>query len=321
MARYWGFAGSAGLASAALYLSVILGSPGAFLLAYLAPLPLFLAGLGLGLSGVAVAGIVGSLIVFLAGGSFVAGGLYFAIEALPIVILVQRALLSRQGEAGPGHAGTLEWYPPGLLVTWLVGMAALLVTVAWLALSGSEGGLAGTVERFLSAGLSAMLETGDAGADMAQRQQTIGTIAALFPGVAAASWIVMLAINGALAQGLLSRFDRNIRPSPRMAETFLPGWMLPALLAAALVGLAMPGGFGYIGRNLMVVLAVAYLFAGLGVIHAFVARMKARQVMMVGIYVTMVLFGWPVILAVVLGVVDQMFGLRRRFAGPAQGEE
>lgn len=316
MARYWGIAAAAGFISAALYLSVILGSPGAFLLAYLAPLPLFLAGLGLGFSGVVVAGAVASLAVLIAGGSLIAGGLYFAIEALPVAVLVQRALLSR-----PTGNGDLEWYPPGLLVTWLIGMAALLVTVFWLAFAGTEGGLSGTVEKFLTLGFSAMLEAGEPGAEAVQRQQTIGTIAALFPGLAAASWIVMLAINGVLAQGLLSRFGRNLRPSPRMADTVLPNRLLVALMVLAVVGLVAPDGFGYIGRNLTAVLAVAYLFAGLAVVHAFMARWTARQVMMVAVYVMMILFGWPVILVIVLGVVDQLFGLRRRFAGPAQGEE
>ena len=322
MTGYWGWAGAAGLTSAALYLSVVLGSPGAFLLAYLAPLPLFLAGLALGLSALLAAGAAACVIVALASGSVIAAGLYLGIEVLPIAVLVRQALLSRPvaGDAADGAgAGALEWYPVGRLTGLLVAMAAAVLVVIWLVFAGSEGGLEGTVQMFLNAGLQGMLQAG--GAEAEEMTPAIALMAALFPGIAAASWVVMIAVNGALAQGLASRFGRNLRPSPDMATLELPRVLLGALVVAAVVGLVAPDGLGYIGRNLLVVLGMAYLFAGLAVVHGFILRLTARQVLLVVVYVTMVLFGWPVLLVMLLGILDQLFGLRRRFAGPTQGEE
>ena len=322
MTGYWGWAGAAGLTSAALYLSVVLGSPGAFLLAYLAPLPLFLAGLALGLSALLAAGAAACVIVALASGSVIAAGLYLGIEVLPIAVLVRQALLSRPvvgGVADGAGAGALEWYPVGRLTGLLVAMAAAVLVVIWLVFAGSEGGLEGTVQMFLNAGLQGMLQAG--GAEAEEMTPAIALMAALFPGIAAASWVVMIAVNGALAQGLASRFGRNLRPSPDMATLELPRVLLGALVVAAVVGLVAPDGLGYIGRNLLVVLGMAYLFAGLAVVHGFILRLTARQVLLVVVYVTMVLFGWPVLLVMLLGIVDQLFGLRRRFAGPTQGEE
>ncbi|WP_439514295.1 DUF2232 domain-containing protein [Oceanibaculum nanhaiense] len=322
MTGYWGWAGAAGLTSAALYLSVVLGSPGAFLLAYLAPLPLFLAGLALGLSALMAAGIAACVIVALASGSVIAAGLYLGIEVLPIAVLVRQALLSRPvvgGVADGAGAGALEWYPVGRLTGLLVAMAAAVLVVIWLVFAGSEGGLEGTVQMFLNAGLQGMLQAG--GAEAEEMTPAIALMAALFPGIAAASWVVMIAVNGALAQGLASRFGRNLRPSPDMATLELPRVLLGALVVAAVVGLVAPDGLGYIGRNLLVVLGMAYLFAGLAVVHGFILRLTARQVLLVVVYVTMVLFGWPVLLVMLLGILDQLFGLRRRFAGPTQGEE
>jgi hypothetical protein len=322
MTGYWGWAGAAGLTSAALYLSVVLGSPGAFLLAYLAPLPLFLAGLALGLSALMAAGIAACVIVALASGSVIAAGLYLGIEVLPIAVLVRQALLSRPvvgGVADGAGAGALEWYPVGRLTGLLVAMAAAVLVVIWLVFAGSEGGLEGTVQMFLNAGLQGMLQAG--GAEAEEMTPAIALMAALFPGIAAASWVVMIAVNGALAQGLASRFGRNLRPSPDMATLELPRVLLGALVVAAVVGLVAPDGLGYIGRNLLVVLGMAYLFAGLAVVHGFILRLTARQVLVVVVYVTMVLFGWPVLLVMLLGILDQLFGLRRRFAGPTQGEE
>jgi hypothetical protein len=324
MTGYWGWAGAAGLTSAALYLSVVLGSPGAFLLAYLAPLPLFLAGLGLGLTALLAAGAAACVIVALASGSVIAAGMYLGIEVLPIAVLVRQALLSRPVSAHPGPDGSaagggVEWYPLGRLVSLLVGMVAAVLLVIWLVFMGSEGGLEGAVQAFLNAGLQEMLQAG--GAEAEEMTPAIALMAALFPGIAAASWVVMIAVNGALAQGLASRFGRNLRPSPDMVTLELPRALLVVLIVAAVVGLVAPGGLGYIGRNLLVVLGIAYLFAGLAVVHGFILRLAARQVLLVVVYVTMVLFGWPVLLVMLLGILDQLFGLRRRFAGPTQGEE
>ncbi|EKE78181.1 DUF2232 domain-containing protein [Oceanibaculum indicum] len=318
MTGYWGWAGAAGLTSAALYLSVVLGSPGAFLLAYLAPLPLFLAGLALGLTALLVAGAAAFVIVGLASGSLMAAGLYLGIEVLPVAVLVRQALLSRPVMAGEEGSG-IEWYPLGRLTALLAAMAATVLVIIWLVFAGSEGGLEAAVRTFLNAGLQGMLQAG--GAETGEITPAIALMAALFPGIAAASWVVMIAVNGALAQGLASRFGRNLRPSPDMATLELPRALLVALVVAAVVGLVAPGGLGYIGRNLLVVLGMAYLFAGLAVVHGFILKLAARQVLLVVVYVTMVLFGWPVLLVMLLGIVDQLFGLRRRFAGPTQGEE
>lgn len=325
MTGYWGWAGAAGLTSAALYLSVVLGSPGAFLLAYLAPLPLFLAGLGLGLTALLAAGAAACAIVALASGSVTAAGMYLGIEVLPIAVLVRQALLSRPVSAPPGPDGSVngssgvEWYPLGRLTGLLVGMAAAVLLVIWLVFASGEGGLEAAVQAFLNAGLQEMLQAG--GAEAEEMTPAIALMAALFPGIAAASWVVMIAVNGALAQGLASRFGRNLRPSPDMVTLELPRALLVVLIVAAVVGLVAPGGLGYIGRNLLVVLGIAYLFAGLAVVHGFILRLAARQVLLVVVYVTMVLFGWPVLLVMLLGILDQLFGLRRRFAGPTQGEE
>lgn len=318
MTGYWGWAGAAGLTSAALYLSVVLGSPGAFLLAYLAPLPLFLAGLALGLTALLVAGASAFVIVGLASGSLMAAGIYLGIEVLPVAALVRQALLSRPVMVGEEGSG-IEWYPLGRLTALLAAMAATVLVIIWLVFAGSEGGLEAAVRTFLNAGLQGMLQAG--GAETGEITPAIALMAALFPGIAAASWVVMIAVNGALAQGLASRFGRNLRPSPDMATLELPRALLVALVVAAVVGLVAPGGLGYIGRNLLVVLGMAYLFAGLAVVHGFILKLAARQVLLVVVYVTMVLFGWPVLLVMLLGIVDQLFGLRRRFAGPTQGEE
>jgi hypothetical protein len=130
----------------------------------------------------------------------------------------------------------------------------------------------------------------------------------------AGSWIGMIIVNAALAQALLVRLRRNLRPSPAMTEIDLPNWMLPAL-AICVLGAFMPGYAGFIGGNLTLIFFIGYALAGLGVIHALLARLPNRSGLLGVTYVFMFLFGWPLIIAALLGVAEPWLKLRRRAAG------
>ncbi len=104
-----------GALGAGLYLTVLTGSPGAMILVYLAQLPLFAAGLWLGIGAAAMAALTASAVLLAAGG-VIAAALFAGLYAAPVVLLVRQALLARNGPEG-----ALEWYPPGLLTAWLTG--------------------------------------------------------------------------------------------------------------------------------------------------------------------------------------------------------
>ena len=102
MLQFYLIAVAAGLLSGLLQSSVMLPGAGAMILAYIAPLPLFLVGLGMGLQGVAVAVlVVGALSIP------VAGPVYAAIQVLvygvPIIVVSRQALLSRSDGQGQQH--------------------------------------------------------------------------------------------------------------------------------------------------------------------------------------------------------------------------
>ena len=71
--------------------------------------------------------------------------------------------------------------------------------------------------------------TGDAESGVAQ---VVDSFAQVFPGMVVVSWLTMAIVNAALAQGVLMRFGRNLRPAMRVAEVELPHWT-PMLLAVA----------------------------------------------------------------------------------------
>lgn len=299
-----------GAAGAALYLAVLTGSPGSLILVYLAQLPLFAAGLWLGVGAAATAALTASA-VLLAASDFVAAALFAGLYAAPVVVLVRQALLARKG---PG--GAIEWYPPGLLAAWLTGLGLAAFAAALLLAGGPDG-----IEAMLRGALAPAVghfadETG------AGRDALIDALVLVVPGVAAASWMVMTASNATLAQGVLARFGAAWRPSPDLAALSLPMW-IPGLLAVAALAAAVggPGWFlgvnmRFLGVNVMILLMIPFCLAGLAVLHTLARRLARPQVPLVAFYVLAGLFGWPLLVIAVLGVLDAPLGLRRRLAPP-----
>ena len=302
-----------GVLSALLYLSVVTGGMGALILAYLAPLPLLMVGLGHGLRSFAVAATAAIAVVGLLGGPLFALTYGLANGAV-VAVIVRQSLLARNGPDG-----SLEWYPPGLLLVVLTGLGLAGLLVSALLTLGNPAGLEGAARQFLVIGFGdAAAGTGDAESAMAQ---VIDSFAQVFPGMVVVSWLTMAIVNAALAQGVLMRFGRNLRPAMRVAEVELPHWApMPLAVAGVLALVGGDGQLSYLALNVAIVLLVPFFFAGLAVVHAFAGGRQARTLLLVVFYFFLLVSGWPIALVIGLGVIEQWAGLRRRFArtGPDQ---
>ncbi|NYZ11979.1 DUF2232 domain-containing protein [Azospirillum sp. RWY-5-1] len=302
-----------GFASALFYLSVLFGGFGALILGYLTPLPLLAAGLSLGLTAALVGSVAGAVMVLGVSGSLTITGAYALTAAVPAVFTVRQALLAR-----PRADGGLEWYPPGMLLTGLTGLGILGFVGAVALAVGEPGGLEGVVRRAL----------GDMAAQFAppDAEPSADTdhlwIAPALPGFVVVSWMFMTIINGTLAQGVLMRFGRNRRPGMRITELELPRWLGPVYGTVVAMALAIPGDVGFLALNLGLILSVPFAFAGLSVVHAYARARSTRTAILVAFYMFLVLFGWPVVVLVGLGMIEQWMGLRRRWTtGPRQEDE
>jgi hypothetical protein len=304
-----------GLAAALCYLAWLSGSPNLLVLIYLAPLPLCLAGLWLGPRFGTIAAGIAALATVIVGG--VGLGLsFFATTALPILLLVPLALRSRQeGEA-------TVWYPAGRLVAWLLCFGAAGLVAAALILAREPGGLEGVVRSTLTQSLH-WIFTEKAGMtpELAQKQaeQAAAVFATFMPGASTVLWLTVLTLNGAVAQTVLSRLRLARRPTPEMATLQLPLWLLPGLVLAGLAAIFAPGQPGYVATNLCLVFGWGYFIAGLGFVHAFARRYKSN-LLLIAVYVVLI-FVWPVLAIAAFGILDQLFGLRRRLFSPGLAKE
>ncbi|MFN3657928.1 MAG: DUF2232 domain-containing protein [Pseudolabrys sp.] len=311
---------SAGAAAALLFASVTSGSWLSIALFYLAPLPLMIAGLGWShwsalvgaLFGASALGVIFGPIYFMV---FVAGA------GLPAWWLVYLAMLARPVEAGATAGGpsaaSLEWYPPGRLVVWAAFLAAAIVLIAIpnFGLDGESfrNGLRETLTRMLRA------ETGGA-ADrplslpgVTNAQRVIEFMVAVIPPAAAVLATVTALINLWLAGRVVKFSGRLARPWPDLsAMTFPPS--VGAALAGAVALSFFDGMIGILAGVLSASLLIAYGVLGLAVLHAITQGMSARPFLIGSVYAAVLVFGWPILLLCLLGIVDALIGLRARVA-------
>jgi hypothetical protein len=193
-----------------------------------------------------------------------------------------------------------------------------LVTLTLIVVSAiGEGTLDARLTAELHAALTQMLPEAPA-QDIETLAQGIAPYAI---GLSTLSWLLVLAVNGALAQGLVGRMGRGRRPAPQMAELELPRWMAPALAVGLAAAYLAPGDLGFAAQNLAMVLLLPFFFAGLAVVHAFVRHRAARGVLLAVFYGAIVLFTWLAVLVTGLGLLDQLAGLRRRFIAGGRDRE
>jgi Predicted membrane protein (DUF2232) len=293
-----GIAVLCGLLSAVLFVSLLLGLPG-MLLVYFAQLPVLFAGLTLGLSASGIA-VVGAIVVIGLMLSMAAALGYALLHALPALFTVRQALLHRTDQ------GNTEWFPAGLLLTQLTLLAGAGVILAFLLLGSEPGGLPGFIEAHLREGLTALGLLDEAAApDLAR-------LAAVIPGFTASSSLLMVMINFMLAQLLAVRTGWARRPTPNFERLELPGWLWPGIAVAAVLVLA-GGIIGDLGWSLLIVLVVPYLFLGLALVHVVVRRWSRPGLALAAIYGAMILLGWPILLVLLLGFVEDWAHLRRRW--------
>jgi len=335
---------TAGILSGMLALASLSGaSIAVFYLSLVHPLPLFYVGQSLGVRAALIASATAVLIVALS--SPYSGLVFGLLYAVPVWVIVRLSLMGPHGviwqipedqqahtPEGPKTQSTFAdrmigrvedwegqpgerprdsgWFPAGHLLAAFAAMGgAVIVTVSLL----TGGGLEETVK----AALTEVSNAFAAPQGETVLQQAVMTIAPYFAGMAAAMWSLGLVLNMVIAQGLLAKAGRNIRPSPRLRELTLPNWLSWALVGSALLALIGSGEIGYIGHNAVLVLAVPFFFLGLAVVHKLAGMTPLPGAMLAMIYLVIVFSGWFVLVIAGIGILEQWVGLKSRMGPPA----
>lgn len=301
-----------GSLSAAASVAALFGTPGGVVFAYLAPLPLLLVGLGLGTGATAIAAVTGVLAVAVFAG-VPAASVYGGMHAFPSWLIVHQMLTQRSaGDVAPSRS-------VGSVLCWLAVVGGVIASVTAV-MSRGEAGIEGSIRELLGAAVS-MAAPDLASTDI---ETFVSYLTPLFIGVSGVTWMLMLVVNGVIAQSILARKGWNLMPTPAWSALTLPDWMSWPLVSAALVALVSSGDLEYLAHNLVLILAAPYFFLGLAVVHSLARHAPGKGFILTAFYLTLVLFlAFAGIAVIGLGVIEQWAGVRRRFvgAGPGQGSE
>jgi hypothetical protein len=302
-----------GVASAFLYASASRGSPLAFLLANFAQLPIMIAALGW-THYAAIAAVLFASLGLAAVFSTSVAFAFLIVIGLPAWWIGYLGLLARPAAA---EGGDVEWYPVGRIVMWTAIAAATVVTVTMLRYgfdfaqvrAGQRHELE-VVLRFLSGGApGAPLRL----PNVRNPERLVDILVLVIPPMKATALTVTMLINLWLAALIVRVSGRLRRPWPPIAQMTFPP-MAATALAIAVAGTFLPDLISLISGVFTASLLLAYALLGLAVTHAITAGVSGRGFMLAGIYLTVCVFGWPLLLLTFLGLLETMMALRARVA-------
>lgn len=300
-----------GLIAAALFASAATATALAGVLFYLAPLPVFLAGLGWGGRAALLSALTGTVVIAAALG--VATAAVFAMSiAAPSALLAHLALLSRPATAPQGgQAAALEWYPPGRIVGWAALLAGLLAGLLVLFLGYDQETYRESIREILSH--SALKELDPDGKlftdDTIANLSTV--LARALPAAFAVVWLTITLFNLWMAGLIVNASGHALRPWPDLDALELPNAFL-LVFAGALAASFLPGLPGLLATGLAGALLFAYVLQGLAVIHVYSQGVPARGLLLATVYLGILLLGWVALIVAILGLAEPLLGLRQR---------
>ncbi len=296
----------AGIVSATVFASATTGPLlMRMVLFLLTPLALFLAGLGAGPMTAALAGIVGTVLVVIAG-SPMAAVVFAASQALPVLLLTYLASLNRS-------AGTVtEWYPVGRIVLATALIAGAFSTLTLMLLGGDIDALRASLrtllENFVNTELPKMPDAPTLGPKDIDEATAVAL--ALLPAASAISTMGSLLINMWLAGRITLASGRLLRPWPDLAALSYPTGT-PLLLAVATGAGLLSGLPGLIGAGFAGPLFLAYVLLGLAVVHYVTRGRSWRPFALWALYAALFIMNTVASLAIaLLGLTESIWSIR-----------
>jgi hypothetical protein len=295
-----------------------------FLLFFVTPLAIALAGLGWGWRSAAFAGAVGSGIVLLFAGPEIAT-VFALTQAAPMTLLTYLALLSRplyeNSMSVPDNdndAPALEWYPVGRIVVWAAVMAGVMAIASLMLLGGDLELLRKALAEFIKTTIASELPQASAPVQLSEAElASLSEIAlSVLPGASAMSWMASLLFNLWLAGRITLASGQLGRPWPDLAAITYPtgtplafGAMLLATMLAGYPGLAASAFAGG--------LFTAYLLLGLAILHYTTRGRPWRPFALWALYgLLLVVNIWVGFFVAMLGLAETVLHLRARSSVP-----
>ncbi len=291
-----------------LLLRIILAAIGSFVLfaaIFLMPfsaLPLAAIGLAYGVAQAFLVAVAAALLTAIILTPPLA--IVFAISfLLPTVLLVRQSLLSRQL-----NNGGYQFFPLDNLILLALAMTGLGTVLIFLVTGGSEG----LPQAFANAMQSSPeIRTALMQVYSLSNDEEIFWVANLMLITGFASWPLMLLGNMQIAQALLVKSDRNLRPADNYDHLQLPLWLVGPLGFFMAVAAFGTGWLASLGASLAAIIFAGYFLLGLAIIHAISRHWNGRGFILAALYFLIFVMAWLIIPISLMGLLDTRFNFRR----------
>jgi len=308
----------AGAVAALLFVAMAKGTMLALALAYLAPLPIFIAGLSWGADMGALAAITaGSVVAAVI--DPLSGALFGASIALPAWILSALSItrLRLFGQAKEGGAKTAAVAPIGYVVSAAALIGILIGLGALISLVVLYGGYQKGVDALVAQVTPDIREALDQAISLPEGM-TIEEFATLFvrlsPLALASATFFMLCANLYLAARVAQVSQSLQRPWPNLPESLiLPQALSVALVLSLVLALTLRDPTREAAWVGVGALAAAFGLQGLALAHALTRGLSFRIPLLFAIYVTCILLPrWALPVVASAGVLESFLSLRAR---------
>jgi hypothetical protein len=299
----------AGASSALLSASPLSGNPLSLALAVFSALPIMLVGLiwGYRLALVALVFAVAAVAIVLSPWNAIKYA--FAIGG-PAYILSYLAMLGRPVE------NDTEWYPAGRIVFWASLIGAVLAVGFVVSLGSDLQSYRAAFKTLIESSVKqqpGFLEQQVKTLGLNSVDELISIATLLIPLWAAVLSMTTNLVNLWLAAWIAKASGRLQRPWPHLPSISFPVASSIVFAAALAIAYFLPGFPGLISAIFVAVLTYAHSLLGLAVLHTITQGLTGRVFILALAWISLTV-GWPLLFAAMLGIVDQIFNLRGRFA-------
>jgi hypothetical protein len=283
----------AALTSTFLYMVMLI--PGLFFLNFLTPFPLFVIGLGYSAQAALYSGGLAAFILgFVFKGS--AALVYGLTTVIPVVFLSYQALRKPASEDSYKLLRDLT-----LLMFFVLALAATYFEV--------KGGFLKTVNTYIDTFITQI----EALQLPFEQQALIKKIGVYMPALTLLSTSFLLIVNAVFAVFFLKK--RGMRQDlsfdiKDMKVDVLSFYMFLIIMIGLVIG---TDSSKFLMKNAAIVACLPFLFGGLAVVHLAASKWPLKQAILMFFYVFMIILGWPLIAVTLLGLLDYLTGVRRRF--------
>ncbi len=284
----------ASLVAAILFFVVLRLGLGSFFM-FLPSLPLFYVGLSDGARPALRVALIASMLVVLGAG--IGGGIAFGIMiGLPAAYFADCCLRHKLDANGEKH-----WFPLGMALTNLTLSAAGLLSLVAFIMALSPQNLPELLSSYVRMALSSL------STEFGPEIEIMATGWLFLPlAITIWMWGIGLFVHAWVAHRFLQKRGQTPRPSIALTPFVIPSWMLYLLAICALASMIGGESMSFMGKTLLLVLALPYFFSGLANMHEASKNWPNRRFFLFIIYFFLIGLFWPALIIAASGFWHQL---------------